>query len=81
MGLDMHDRDKVCGEIFRRYQRLGKEKRRKEQGKIPDEYAVTPGFNRDYLAHKPANRGNTVNTVVGGRQAGENHRQTAPETR
>jgi len=63
MGLDMRDRNKVCGEIFRRYQRPGKEKRRKEQGKIPDEYAVTPGLNRDYLAHKPANRGKTVNTV------------------
>jgi hypothetical protein len=24
MGLDMKDRDKVCGEIYRRYQKAGK---------------------------------------------------------
>jgi len=81
MGLDMRDRNKVCGEIFRRYQRPGKEKRRKEQGKIPDEYAVTPGFNRDYLAHKLANLGQDGEHRGGGRQARQNRRQTAPKTR
>jgi hypothetical protein len=55
MGLDMKDKKKVCGEIARRYQKADK----KGRGKLLDEYTVTPGYNRDYLAHILSNRGKT----------------------
>jgi len=56
MGLDIKDMGKVCGETYRRYQKTGN----KGRGAILDEYTVTLGFNRDYLAHW----GKTVNTVA-----------------
>ena len=53
MGLDMKTRKKICGEIFRRFQKAGK----KGKVKILDEYATTLGYNRDYLAHLLTNWG------------------------
>ena len=47
MGLDMKTRKKICGEIYKRYQKAGK----KGKAKILDEFALTLGYNRDYLAH------------------------------
>ena len=47
MGLDMKDKKKVYREIVRRYQKSNK----KGKGKLLDEYTVTLGYNRDYLAH------------------------------
>ena len=52
MGLDMKTRRKICGVIFKRYQKAGK----KGKTQILDEYSVTLGLNRDYLA-------NTVNKL------------------
>jgi hypothetical protein len=43
----MKDKKKVCREIARRYQKADK----KGKGKLLDEYTVTLGYNRDYLAH------------------------------
>ena len=53
MGLDMKTRRKICGEIFRRFQRAGK------KAKILDECAPTLAYNRDYLAHLLTNWGKT----------------------
>jgi hypothetical protein len=44
MGLDMKDKQKVCGEIARRYQKADK----KGKGKLLDGYTATFGYNRDY---------------------------------
>ena len=51
MGLDMKTRNKVCGQIFKRYQKASK----KGKSKILDEYSTTLKMNRDYLAHKLTN--------------------------
>ena len=63
MGLDMKTRKKICGKIFRRYQKAGK----KGKAKILDEYAQTLEYNRDYLACLLANWGKTRYTVSGGK--------------
>ena len=51
MGLDMKTRNKVCGQIYKRYQKAGK----KGKSNILDEYSATLKMNRDYLAHKLTN--------------------------
>ena len=53
MRLDMKTRKKICGKIYRRYQKAGK----KGKGKILDEYTQTLDYSRDYLAHLLANWG------------------------
>ncbi|MDR2633311.1 MAG: transposase, partial [Treponema sp.] len=53
MGLDMNDKKKVCAEIARRYRKADK----KGRGELLDEYTVTLGYNRDYLAHILSNWG------------------------
>jgi hypothetical protein len=55
MRLDMKTRKKICGEIYRRYQKASK----KVKGKILDEYSKTLKMNRDYLANLLANWGKT----------------------
>jgi hypothetical protein len=55
MGLDMKTKKKMCGELYRRYQKAGK----KGKVKIFDEHTQTLGYNRDYLAHLLANWGKT----------------------
>jgi hypothetical protein len=55
MGLDMKTRKKICGQLFKRYQKAKK----KDKGKILDEYAGTLGHNRDYLANLLTNWGKT----------------------
>ena len=47
MGSDMKTRKKICGKIFKRYQKASK----KDKKKILDEYAPLLGYNRDYLAN------------------------------
>ena len=61
MGLDMKTRKKICGEIFKRYQKAGK----KDKAKILGEYAQTLGYNRDYLAHLLTNWGKTTTVCLG----------------
>jgi hypothetical protein len=83
MGLDMNDKKKVCGEIARRYQKAGK----KGRGKLLDEYTVTLGYNRDYLAHILSNWGKKLYVRTGGKtvkiiaapvpQRGQKGRKTA----
>jgi len=63
MRLDMHTRKKICGKIYRRYQKAGK----KGKGEILDEYAQTLECNRDYLAHLLANWGKKRYAVAGGK--------------
>ena len=63
MGLDMKTRKKVCGKIYKRYQKAGK----KGKAKILDEYAQTLEYNRDYLAHLLANWGKTRYAIYGGK--------------
>jgi hypothetical protein len=53
MGLDMKTRKKIYRELYKRYQKAGK----KEKGQILDEYVITLGLNRDYLAHLLSNMG------------------------
>ena len=55
MGLDMKTRKKICGEIYKRFQKA----RKKDKAKLLDEYAPTLGLNRDYLAHLLTNWGKT----------------------
>jgi hypothetical protein len=55
MGLDMKTRKKICGKLFKRYQKASKN----EKKMILDEYAQTLEFNRDYLAHLLSNWGKT----------------------
>jgi hypothetical protein len=63
MGLDMKTRKSICGRIFKRYQKAGK----KGKAKILDEYAVTLGYNRDYLANLLINGGKTGYAVSEGK--------------
>jgi len=63
MGLDMKTRKKICGEIFRRYQKAGK----KGKAKILEEHAQTLGYNRDYLAHLLASWGKTRYALSNGK--------------
>jgi len=46
MGSDMKTRKKICSTLYKRYQKADK----KTKGKILDEYVLTLGLNRDYLA-------------------------------
>jgi hypothetical protein len=59
----MKTRKKICGKIFRRYQKACK----KDKAKILDEYAQLLGHNRDYLAHLLANWGKTRYALSGGK--------------
>jgi len=63
MGLDMKTRKKICAELFKRYQKA----RKKDKGKILDEYASTLGLNRDYLAHLLTNWGKTRYALSNGK--------------
>jgi len=63
MGLDMKTRKKICGRLYKRYQKAGK----KDKAKILDEYAPMLGHNRDYLAHLLANWGKTRYAPCGGK--------------
>ena len=63
MGLDMKTRKKICGKIFKRYQKAGK----KEKGRILDEYAQTLDLNRDYLAHLLTNWEKKRYAISGGK--------------
>jgi len=47
MRLDMKTRKKVCGKIYKRYQKESK----KGKAQILNEYSKTLNLNRDYLAH------------------------------
>jgi hypothetical protein len=63
MGLDMETRKKICKEIYKRYQKA----RKKEKGKILNEYSRTLDYNRNYLAHLLANWGKTRYSVLNGK--------------
>jgi len=63
MRLDMETRKKVCGKIFKRYQKAGK----KGKALILQEYAPTLGYNHDYLAHLLANWGKTRYAISNGK--------------
>jgi len=63
MGLDMKTRKKVCGKIYKRYQKASK----KSKARILDEYASLLEYNRDYLAHLLANWGKTRYAALGGK--------------
>jgi len=63
MGLDMKTKKKICGKIYKRYQKAGK----KGKAKILDEYSKTLEYNRDYLAHILANWGKTCYALSGGK--------------
>jgi len=63
MGLDMKTRKKICGRIYKRYQKASK----KGKAKILDEYAPLLGHNRDYLAHLLANWGKIRYALPGGK--------------
>jgi hypothetical protein len=63
MRLDMKTRKKICGRIFKRYQKAGK----KGKAKILDEYAPLLDYNRGYLAHLLTNWGKTRYAVSGGK--------------
>src|SRR5215469_8494463 len=63
MRLDLKTRKKICGAIYKRYQKAGK----KDKGKILDEYAQTLGLNRDYLAHLLINWEKTRYVASGGK--------------
>ncbi|MDR2629493.1 MAG: hypothetical protein LBC60_01065, partial [Spirochaetaceae bacterium] len=59
-----HERQKkVCGAIARRYQQADK----KGRGKLLDEYTVTLGYNRDYLAYILSNWSKIRYVRVGGK--------------
>jgi hypothetical protein len=59
----MKTRKKICGRIFKRYQKAGK----KGKAKMLDEYAPLPGYNRGYLARALANWGKTRYALSGGK--------------
>jgi len=63
MGLDMKTRKKICGEIFKRYQKASK----KGKGRILTEYAPLLGYNRGYLAYQLTNWGKKRYALVGGK--------------
>jgi hypothetical protein len=62
MGLDMKTKQKICKEIFRRYQKAGK----KGKGRILDEYSTTLEYNRDYLASLLSNWDKKRYASIGG---------------
>ena len=59
----MKTRKKICGSIFKRYQKASK----KGKVKMLDEYASLLEYNRDYLAHLLANWGKTRYVLCGGK--------------
>jgi hypothetical protein len=59
----MKTRKKICGEIFRRYQKAGK----KGKGRILDEYAPLLEYSRDYLAYQLTNWGKTRYALTDGK--------------
>jgi hypothetical protein len=59
----MHSKHRICGEIFRRYQKATK----KGKAAILGEYSRTLGYNRDYLAHILANWGKTRYAAINGK--------------
>jgi len=61
MRLDMKTRKQICGRIYKRYQKASK----KGKGKILDEYSLTLGMNRDYLAHLLTNWEKKRYVVIG----------------
>ena len=63
MGLDMKTKKKICGKIYKQYQKAGK----KGKAKILDEYSKTLEYNRDYLAHLLTNWGKTCYALSGGK--------------
>ena len=63
MGLDMKTKKKICGKIYKQYQKAGK----KGKAKILDEYSKTLEYNRDYLAHLLTNWGKTCYGLSGGK--------------
>jgi len=63
MGLDMETRKKICKEIYKRYQKA----RKKDKGKILNEYSKMLDYNRSYLAHLLANWGKTRYAVLDGK--------------
>jgi len=63
MELDMKTRNKVCGQIYKRYQKAGK----KGKSKILDEYSLTLKMNRGYLAHKLTNWEKKRYAAIGGK--------------
>lgn len=63
MGLDMKTRQKICRELYIRYQKASK----KEKGRILDEYFPVLGLNRDYLAHLLSNLGRPRYAVSDGK--------------
>jgi hypothetical protein len=63
MGLDMKTRKKVCGRIYRKYQKAGK----KDKGILLNEYAQMLGLNRDYLAHLLTNWGKSSYAISKGK--------------
>jgi hypothetical protein len=63
MRLDMKTRKKICGRIFKRYQKAGK----KGKAKILDEYATLLDYSHDYLAHLLTNWGKTRYAPVKGK--------------
>ena len=63
MGSDMKTRKKICSTLYKRYQKADK----KTKGKILDEYVLTLGLNRDYLAHLLTNLGKAKYAVSDGK--------------
>jgi hypothetical protein len=63
MRLDMETRKKVCGRIFKKYQKSGK----KDKGKLLGEYSEMLGLSRDYLAHLLTNWGKNRYALQGGK--------------
>jgi hypothetical protein len=59
----MKDKKNIYREIARRYQKADK----KGRGKLLDEYTVSIGYNRDYLARILSNRGKTIYVQVDGK--------------
>jgi hypothetical protein len=63
MGLGMNDKKKVYAQIARRYQKADQRGR----GKLLDDYTVSLGYNRDYLAYILSHGGATRYIRVGGK--------------
>jgi len=62
-GVRHDNQKKICGEIFKRYQKAGK----KGKGRILAEYAPLLGYNRDYLAYQLTNWGKTCYAHMDGK--------------
>jgi hypothetical protein len=60
----MKTRKKICGEIFKRYQKAEK----KGKAQILDEYVLTLKYNRDYLACLLTNWGKKRYALLGGKK-------------